>query len=231
MIKRKKNSDIRFNGTCVYCGELANTQDHVPSKILLNAPFPEDLHAVDCCRKCNNGFSKDEEYFACLIECMIHATTDINKLTRDKVKRVLLNNNGLHKRLNEAMMLTDKGIMVDVDWLAVENVLLKLARGHAAYETSQPRLDTPLCFSYKMVNQMSNLEKERFFSTPEIEIYPEVGSRLFEQVILYQNNVPYSQWITVQDHSYLYLITSQSAQLSVRIIIYEYFVAEAIWEN
>lgn len=64
----KTFSDLRLNTQCAYCGEYPETRDHVPSKIILENPFPENLPVVPSCLKCNNGFSLDEEYFACLIE-------------------------------------------------------------------------------------------------------------------------------------------------------------------
>ena len=73
-------SDIRLSNSCSYCGETnPDTRDHVPSKVLLDPPYPNNLPVVPCCNDCNTKFSLDEEYFACLIECIIHGTTDITK--------------------------------------------------------------------------------------------------------------------------------------------------------
>ena len=76
----KKYSDLRLYGYCTYCGGEPETRDHVPSKILLDKPFPENLPVVPSCDKCNHDFSKDEEYFACLIECTLRGTTEPEKL-------------------------------------------------------------------------------------------------------------------------------------------------------
>ena len=63
--------DDRNKGFCVHCGGPSETIDHVPSKVLLDEPYPENLMAASACRKCNNGLSLDEEYLACLLECVI----------------------------------------------------------------------------------------------------------------------------------------------------------------
>jgi hypothetical protein len=60
-------SDLRLDAQCAYCGSFPESRDHVPSKILLDEPFPYNLPVVPSCNNCNNGFSKDETYFACAI--------------------------------------------------------------------------------------------------------------------------------------------------------------------
>jgi hypothetical protein len=48
---------------CVYCGDNADTRDHIPPRCLLEKPYPANLPTVPSCRSCNNGFAADEEYF------------------------------------------------------------------------------------------------------------------------------------------------------------------------
>src|SRR5688572_16056796 len=51
-------------GTCVYCGETGPlTKDHVPPQALCAKPCPPDLVVVPACKPCNEGASKDDEYF------------------------------------------------------------------------------------------------------------------------------------------------------------------------
>ena len=54
------------NLVCVYCGEPATTEDHVPPKNL----FPSNttgLIKVPACLSCNNDSSKDDEFFRCVL--------------------------------------------------------------------------------------------------------------------------------------------------------------------
>ena len=35
--------DSRIVGICIYCGGIAKTRDHVPSKAFLDKPYPENI--------------------------------------------------------------------------------------------------------------------------------------------------------------------------------------------
>jgi 5-methylcytosine-specific restriction endonuclease McrA len=39
----KCHADRRNKGFCVHCGGPDETDDHVPSKVLLDEPYPENL--------------------------------------------------------------------------------------------------------------------------------------------------------------------------------------------
>ena len=58
---------MKTKGTCIYCSKPAETADHVPPRNL----FPKDrrngLQSVPACKECNEGFSKDDEYFRLFI--------------------------------------------------------------------------------------------------------------------------------------------------------------------
>lgn len=47
---------------CVYCGDPATTEDHVPPKSLF-PPDTEGLITVPACLNCNNTSSQDDEFF------------------------------------------------------------------------------------------------------------------------------------------------------------------------
>jgi len=53
---------------CTYCGKIRRlSEDHVPPKGLWGEPYPLDLIVVPSCKECNDGFSKDDEYFRTII--------------------------------------------------------------------------------------------------------------------------------------------------------------------
>lgn len=52
---------------CVYCGILADSKDHAPPKCLMLSPLPSNLITLPACKKCNNGFSFDENVVRALI--------------------------------------------------------------------------------------------------------------------------------------------------------------------
>lgn len=48
---------------CVYCGVApSETADHVPPKLFLSLPYPENLLTVPSCWACNKSFQADDEY-------------------------------------------------------------------------------------------------------------------------------------------------------------------------
>jgi hypothetical protein len=56
---------------CVYCGsEESLTVDHIPPKLLLARPYPDNLPTVPACQKCNASFQTNDEYirFAAAID-------------------------------------------------------------------------------------------------------------------------------------------------------------------
>ena len=55
--------NIKF-GTCVYCGKIRTiTDDHIPPSSIFAKPKPNNLITVPSCHYCNQGSSKDDEYF------------------------------------------------------------------------------------------------------------------------------------------------------------------------
>lgn len=63
-----RQSGVRVAGmcdqrhTCAYCGEPAETVDHVPPRVLFSRPYPPDMITVPSCLRCNRGFQQDDEY-------------------------------------------------------------------------------------------------------------------------------------------------------------------------
>lgn len=69
-------SDERLLASCVYCGAATESKDHVPSRVLLDREHKSTLlPTVPACNRCNNGFSDDERYLACLIDCVVTGST------------------------------------------------------------------------------------------------------------------------------------------------------------
>lgn len=102
--------DERLKGSCVYCGGPPETVDHVPSRVFLDDPLPENLPVVEACRECNGGFSLDEEYLACLLECVMTGTSDIEGFAREKVRRSLSRNRRLTAQLRRVAGMTTPAV-------------------------------------------------------------------------------------------------------------------------
>lgn len=226
----KTFSDQRLDEMCSYCGDAPETRDHVPSRILLDDPFPENLPVVPCCLKCNQDFSLDEEYFACAIECIIHGTTNTGKLKREKVKSILDRKEPLRKRIEDSFLMQDGQLMFKFEEKRFRNVVSKLAKGHAKFENSEPMFDEPVSISMIPLDLMTEEQADNFFSPIELNKLPEVGSRALQQIVIKMDkNIPYSDWTTVQENNYRYSVTYNFG-VTVKIVIWEYLAVEVIWE-
>ena len=225
----KTFSDQRLDSYCAFCGGAPETRDHIPSKILLEKPFPENLQVVPACWKCNQSFSLDEEYVACLIECTLHGTTNPTKLSRDKISKILSRKKSLRIRLEMAKARIDNNIYFQAEAKRVLNVILKLAQGHSRFETSESRLEEPILLWFKPLTVMSKAEKNKFFSGDELTLLPEIGSRSAQRIMFDKQGVPRNHWVTVQPNNYRYSICHRPEGLRVRIIIREYLACEIIW--
>lgn len=73
---------------CIYCLEnVADTKDHVPPKLMLRKPYPNNLLTVPACSSCNQSFSLDEEYFRNMIVGMFCHTEGADFLFDGPISR------------------------------------------------------------------------------------------------------------------------------------------------
>ena len=106
MDQLKSYADERLMAGCVYCGRATETRDHVPSRVLLDEPYPENLPVVPSCEECNRGYSLDEQYFACLVECA--RVGSIKAVERPKIARILLESPALRRGFLARGLLMEK---------------------------------------------------------------------------------------------------------------------------
>lgn len=223
--------DKRQVMACVYCGGLTETRDHVPSKVLLDSPFPENLPVVPACARCNQSFSSDEEYLACLLECVLCGSTEPEKIQRSNVRRILQDKPSLRARIQNAIFSDDQGrTTFTVEQERAKNVILKLARGHCAYELNEIQRDEPSSFMMLPLATLSQAQREHFESVPggPIGVWPEVGSRSFQRLLI-ADDAYHAGWLTVQEGRYRVLVQGEAGVI-VRIVLFEYLACEIIWE-
>lgn len=48
---------------CIYCGQPADTREHIPPKQFFKGIAEKSLIVVPSCLACNKGFQKDEDFF------------------------------------------------------------------------------------------------------------------------------------------------------------------------
>jgi len=220
------HGDDRNQGWCVYCGGPDETRDHVPSRVLLDEPLPSNLPVVPACEKCNNSFSRDEEYLACLVECAL-AGSLATASKRPRVGSILERSAGLAARLDAARYESEGQVGFSAETERVRKVLLKLARGHAAFEENEPQLDAPASVSFSPFTAMSEQQRASFESATDPRgSWPEVGSRALHRAVL--GEVGPDGWVEVQANRYRYRV--HPGGRTVHIVIAEYLAAEVTWE-
>lgn len=234
-------SDNRLTQGCIYCGGRADTRDHVPSKCLLEQPYPSNLPVVGCCDSCNQDFSKDEQYFACLLECVLCGSTDPENIQRASVARIMRDSPALKQRIENSRTEVDGQIAFVPETERVCNVILKLARGHAAFELSQQCIGEPDHFWYGPLSSLPQENRDAFDSVHFQYVFGEVGSRNMQRLLVTQmpmqsidgeqQNVGMiiNDWIDVQENRYRFLTIDDAGVLVIRIVIAEYFACEVAW--
>jgi hypothetical protein len=220
--------DDRVLAACIYCGAAPETQDHVPSRVLLDEPFPENLPVVPSCRACNTSFSLDEEYCAALIDCITVGTAEPTTQHRPKVRKILEHHPALASvlRAARAVDVESGAVSFAPDVGRLRAIALKLARGHAAFELHTVDDEEPVSVSIAPLPLLDEASRDAFESPPAECICPEVGSRAMTR--MFEHGEPSPSWIVVQPGRYRFL-ASPGLPLLVRLVIGEYLACEVVW--
>ena len=222
-------ADDRLLVGCIYCTSPTETRDHVPSRILLDEPYPENLPVVPACASCNSSFSLDEEYVACLIECT--RAGSVEAVERPKIRRILQDSSALAARLTQARVVDENGaISFKTEGERVKNVVLKLARGHAAYELSEQKLDKPSHIMFVPLHSLRPHARQHFETPPQPTAWPEMGTRAMQRMAVSMTgpSVIGLDWIDVQPGQYRYFAVAEGAVM-VRFVLSECLGCEVIW--
>ena len=225
---------------CVYCGAKADTREHVPSKVFLDKPYPDNLGIVPACFKCNNSFSKDELFLSILIE----------KLKRKHFGQKYVFSNETTERLNKNKKLVNEietiinNNNINECGETIKRILFKLAIGHAVFEVSEGYCAKEGTVHYKFLNDVSDEEFENF-TTPFIindHLLPEIGSRAYERIMIVdvdlasvdgkeqrkRTTLALLNWVDVQKSKYVYTCYKFEDEIIVKMIINEFLLAKVI---
>ena len=218
---------------CIYCHEPASTREHAPSRILLDEPYPENLPVVPACAPCNQKWSSDEAYLACLIDCALNGSTDSDNL-RAKVKRTFERQPALRLKIEGTRQLEGDRTFFAADLPRVENVILKLARCHYAYEFNDlPDMSPEVQF--RPLQDLTQEARASFENVPLPNLWPEVGSRAFIRAAESWDQGVHT-WQIVQPGRYRYAVIEGHAleeghAPEVRIVFSEYLGAMVTWPS
>lgn len=218
--------DERLKGGCAYCGAPPRTRDHVPSRVLLDKPYPQDLPVVGACAKCNNGFSPHERAAACLVDCAAWGSITAPQL-RPKVKQILFGDPQLSARVEMALRAGASTLSEDE---SVIQIVAKLAKGHLAF-MEYPTSDPPSTVRVVVRPDLSAAALRRFDDLPAPELFPEIGTRAFMGVLLeLSGSSPMGAgWSVVQEGRYRYAVLLGGGPTVVRFVLSEYLFCEVSW--
>jgi hypothetical protein len=223
-------SDERHKAFCPYCGRMTEprNREHVPSKVLLDEPYPEQLQNIYPCQKCNTDFSKHEEYVACLIECARIGSCDVRAIERAKIRAALRHSPKMAARIRDVLGINVLWSTQGEDFARVENIVRKLAMGHVAFELGEPILAKPYRLSFLPKASLTGDQLALFEKPPAFSLLAEVGSRALQRQI--ESATRTVEWITVQPGRYRYL-TYFSDIVIVRSVISEFLACEVGWNR
>ena len=231
-------SDKRLKGTCVHCGTSLQknkiNNDHVPSKCLLQQPYPEQLPVVQTCVACNNSFSKDEEYFSIFLQCVLIGSTNPDDHTNRKIRKALLRSNKLRQRIessrSETKLNDENRIVWKPERERTNNVVLKNARGHVFYEIGKRTETDPIDVWATPLLALTDTQRQEFQGTRSNGVtgWPEVGSRAMQRVVLGDDLD--DGWVIVQDNVYRYQVI-HGGSIVVRSVLMEYLATQVCWSD
>ncbi len=220
--------DERNKGFCVHCGGPYETDDHVPPKLWLDDPLPENLAMSPACKNCNKACAEAEAYLACLLECVIAGSNEPTELKRSKVAELLASNFKLKAMMNSASKTIEGRKTWSVDEKLVRKAVLKLVRTHAAYEAGEPRLDEPYSIRWKPLLELSEQQLDEFEKPECSGVWPEVGSRAMSRIVI-SDSKTFNGWIEVQPGNYRFMALYDGL-LRIRMVLREYLACEVEWD-
>lgn len=220
----------RQNSLCVYCGEEATTREHLPSKVFFEHRDQIDFSILPACKKCNNNFSYHEKYLACYIEFLKSKIYNKDYKIRESIKNTLLKDHFIANKIkNQFKQISGMKYEVSQDTESIEIVLMKLAKGHMAYEMNEIFLDEPKHFSYKFLHDMTKKELLAFNRPVVSEIIPEIGSRLTEYLILTEDGKVLYPWRTISEGEYRFMNFTDKKHSGVKFVINEVLFCKVMW--
>lgn len=132
-MKRGLNTEARSSKAirrCIYCGNPETSREHVPTRCLLEKPFPPNLITVPSCSSCNQAFSLDEEYFLTVLSQIGTASSLTNKIREGgSVDRMLSRKPRFDGRITRSLKSSDNRVYLEPEFDRMYRVIQKIAAG------------------------------------------------------------------------------------------------------
>lgn len=115
---------------CIYCGNPDTSREHVPTRCLLEKPFPPNLITVPSCSSCNQSFSLDEEYFLAVLSQIGTSSRLTNKIQDGGcVDRMFSRKPRLDDRITRSLKPVGNRIYLEPELERIHRVIQKIAAG------------------------------------------------------------------------------------------------------
>jgi hypothetical protein len=175
---------------CLFCRQKAQSKDHIPSKNLLEKPYPKNLLTIPACIKCNQSFSEDEEYFLnVLVEISTNPTLLAKKDFNGNVFRARERSENLKKLISDSLIQADDGkIYFKQDTNKIKRVIEKNAFGLYFHK-------------YKKMAKLSSFNCTGFYPYNVNETRP---AEIF--LLTYKANFQPKKWTTIQNNVFSYIV-------------------------
>ncbi|MDR7865773.1 MAG: hypothetical protein RIN56_03090 [Sporomusaceae bacterium] len=239
-LRHKIVYDKESYSECIYCGTKADSREHIPSKVFLERPYPENLAIVPACSTCNNSFSKDELFLSILVEKLKIKYYDKGYIPSMEIITRINNNTKISNEIDNAV----EADRINQFEKRISRILFKLAIGHAVYEISEGYCIKDINVDYSFLPDMTNQELDEFCQ-PYIlngELYPEVGSRVYDRIMVlefdlvsnneakekYKAQVLILDWVDVQQSKYSYTGYRFGNEIEVKMIINDFLYSKVV---
>lgn len=228
--EQRRGKGTRLVYGCVYCPELATTWDHVPPKVFLDRPLPPNPPKVRACSPCNSRTSKDEEWLACFIDSVVAGTARPNGGHRSRIERSLEHSSLLSARIEKRGREDIDGctLVWQPEKKRVENVMVKLARGHVAYLLGHAPQQVPNDIRYSPIIVMDREAMGEFESPASQGMWPDSLSALKRAAHEFTMDSRLNRWLVVQEGRYRYRV-SLRPRVRVWMVLCDYLAAEVSW--
>jgi hypothetical protein len=111
----------------------------------------------------------------------------------------------------------------------VRNIVLKLSRGHAAFELHTALTEEPSALAAMPLAALNKTQRENFDHGLSTTIWPEVGSRAMQRLVEDYGHL--GEWVVVQPGRYRYLTIATEVGAVVRIVLSDHFACEVQWSS
>src|SRR3990167_5778700 len=134
---------MQTSKTCVFCGNPANTREHIPAKQFFKGVPENRLITVPSCSDCNKNFQKNEDFFRQFLAGFLMDRSDhAKKLMENEVSRSIKRKPALgiqmFSQMKKVNLYTKSGIYLgpktmyrvsDLDYKMINSVVEKIIKG------------------------------------------------------------------------------------------------------